>query len=91
MVGDKSKAVTGAILGSFDSLFEGQVPHCSARSEHSKNVLETPGDTILLSVHTQQSVSGPNHRNWDQCLLATLPYGSLLAGPGKAGSFRFNQ
>lgn len=40
---DKYKAVTGVIFGHFDSLFKGQVPHCSARSEPSKNVLETPG------------------------------------------------
>lgn len=43
MITDKSKAETGAILGSLGSLFEGQVPHHSASSEHSKNVLETPG------------------------------------------------
>lgn len=50
-----------------------------------------PGDTILLGVSTQQSTLGPNHVTWYQCFLATLPFGSLLAVPGKAGSFRFNQ
>lgn len=42
VISDKSKAGTGVILGSFGILFEGQVPHYSARSEHSKSALETP-------------------------------------------------